>query len=263
MAGSEPLLLEVRGLSRLFGGGRDWLLRPRPVVRAVDDVSFSIARGRTLGLVGGSGSGKSTVARMVVGLLAPSSGRIRIAGEELATLGTEGRRKLQLVFQDPVGSLNPRKRVASIIEGSLEALTSLSRDARVSRRRELMDMVGLGPQLVERFPHDLSGGQAQRVAIARALAAGPELLVLDEPVSALDVSIQAQVLQVLRELQERLQLAYLFIGHDLAVVETLADEVAVMHRGRIVEAGPTTRVFHQPQHAYTRELIQAVPSPAV
>jgi ABC-type glutathione transport system ATPase component len=263
---AEPTLpmLVTEKLTRTFGGGRRWYGARKPTVRAVDEVSFALEGGRTLGIVGESGSGKSTVARMLVGLLAPSSGSIRIDGREIAGASGRGRRQLrrtvQLVFQDPMGSLNPRRRVRQIIEGPLEALGGLARAQRRLRVAELMDLVGLRAEFGERYPHEFSGGQCQRIAIARALAAEPRLLVLDEPVSALDVSVQAQVLKLLKELQQRFGLTYVFISHDLAVVEAMADEIIVMRQGKVVETAPREQLFRAPEHAYTRELLAAVPA---
>jgi len=258
-------ILEAEHLVRRFGGGRRWTGARRPEVVAVDDVSLAVRPGTTLGIVGESGSGKSTVARMLTGLLPPTSGRILVEGRALGG-GTAAERRrfhrtVQLVFQDPASALNPRKTVRRILSGPLEALTDLDRDGRRRRVDELMDLVGLRPEFAERYPHEFSGGQAQRIAIARALAVEPPLVVLDEAVSALDVSIQAQVLALLKDLQGRLGLAYVFIGHDLAVVEAMADEVLVMQRGRVVERGGHADIFRHPQHPYTRELLAAVPVP--
>jgi peptide/nickel transport system ATP-binding protein len=258
-------ILAAEHLVRRFGGGRRWTGARRPELVAVDDVSLAVPAGTTLGIVGESGSGKSTVARMLTGLLPPTSGRILVEGRPVGARTAAERRRfhrtVQLVFQDPVSALNPRKTVRRILSGPLETLTDLDRDARRRRVDELMDLVGLRSEFAERYPHEFSGGQAQRIAIARALAVEPPLVVLDEAVSALDVSIQAQVLALLRDLQDRLDLAYVFISHDLAVVEAMADEVLVMQHGRVVEAGDHARIFRAPEHAYTRELLAAVPVP--
>ncbi len=257
------VLVAADALVRLFGGGRTWLGRRVPVVRAVDGVSFWVRHGETLGVVGESGSGKSTLARMLVGLLAPSAGHLSVAGRPVRGLaGVEAvrfHRAVQMVFQDPVSSLNPRKTVRQILEGPVQVLLGAGRAERRDRVARILDLVGLRPEFLERYPHEFSGGQAQRIGLARALVVEPELLVLDEPVSALDVSIQAQVLTLLRDLQTRLGLTYVFISHDLAVIEALCDRVLVMRDGRVVETGPCRTVFRAPQHAYTRSLMAAVP----
>jgi peptide/nickel transport system ATP-binding protein len=249
-------LLEVDGLVKEFparGGA----------IRAVDDVSFSIAADETLGLVGESGSGKSTIARLVVRLLEPTSGAIRIQGADIAHVSRRAlrslRRRVQIVFQDPYSSLDPRMTVRAIVA---EPLHIAGRSRECDRRvPEVLSLVGLGRQHGSRYPHELSGGQRQRVGIARALVVEPELLVLDEPVTALDSSIQAQILNLLVRLQHELGLAYLFIGHDLAVVRHVADRVAVMHLGRIVETARTDELFASPAHPYTRALLSASPVP--
>jgi len=250
-------LLEVRGLQKYFAvrGG---------LVRAVEDVSFELERGATLGLVGESGCGKTTTARCLVGLERPSAGSIRLAGTELGGLsGREWfplRRRIQFVFQDPLAALDPRQRMGAAIA---EPLAIHSRGKPAERRRrvlELLEAVGLSEAHAGRFAHELSGGQRQRVGIARALALEPEILVLDEPLSALDVSVQAQIVQLFAELGRRYSLAYLLISHDLALVRELCAEVAVMYLGRIVERGPCERVFAAPAHPYTCALRAAVPS---
>jgi ABC-type glutathione transport system ATPase component len=261
---AEPII-EALDLVRVFGGGRTWYGAKKPELRAVDGVSLSVMPGTTLGIVGESGCGKSTLARMLTGLIAPTSGTIRLDGRPIARLKGAARQRfhqtVQLVFQDPISSLNPRKTVRQILEGPLEALTDLDRWARRERVAALMDEVGLRPEFTDRYPHEFSGGQAQRIGIARALAVEPRLLVLDEPVSALDVSVQAQVLKLFRDLQQRRGLTYLFISHDLAVVEALASEVMVMLEGKVAEAGPRDQVFRTPRHDYTRTLLAAVPVP--
>ncbi len=265
MADSGDILLEARDLRRVFGGGRNWHGGRKPRVVAVDGVSVEVTRGRTLGIVGESGCGKSTLARMLVGLLAPTAGTITLEGRPVRDLKgaekTRFHRAVQLVFQDPLSSLNPRKTVRQILEGPLEALLDIDRAARRERVDELMRLVSLRPEFVDRYPHEFSGGQCQRIGIARALAVEPRLVVLDEPVSALDVSVQAQVLRLLRDLQARLGLTYVFISHDLAVIEALCDRVLVMYRGRVVEDAPRERLFTQPAHDYTRALLAAVPIP--
>jgi len=256
--GAVPL--EVVGVVREYGGGRSLLRRRAAPHRAVDGVSLRLQQGATLGIVGESGCGKSTLARMVVGLLPPTDGRILVDNrpiEQYERLALH--RKVQMVFQDPLGSLNPRKTVRQILEVPLRSLRGMDAAGRRARVQELMHLVSLRPEFADRYPHEFSGGQCQRIGIARALAAEPEVIVLDEPVSALDVSVQAQVLKLLQELQARLGVAYLFISHDLAVVEAIAGTVAVMQAGRIVERGDAAQIFCSPQHAYTRELIGAIP----
>lgn len=259
----ESPVLAVCNLRRHFGGQQSLLGRRTKTVEAVKDVSFSVAQGRALGIVGESGCGKSTVARMLVGLLAPTAGSIELDGVAVETLSRNARRdfyrKVQLVFQDPLSSLNPRKTIREILETPLRSLTELSARERSARISELMQLVGLRSEFLARYPHEFSGGQAQRIAIARALAARPKLLVLDEPVSALDVSVQAQVLALLKDLQQQLQLTYIFISHDLAVVEYLCDEILVMYFGEIVERGPREEVFSRPQNDYTRLLLSSIP----
>ncbi|MET0627451.1 MAG: ATP-binding cassette domain-containing protein [Acidimicrobiia bacterium] len=253
-ARSEPLLV-VDGVVKEFGE------RGGTTVRAVDGVSFAVGRGETLGLVGQSGSGKSTVARLVLRLLDPDAGSISFDGQDLGRMRRRElrrvRRRLQIVFQDPASSLDPRMSVRSIVGEPLRIARTGDIGPRVSA---LLWLVGLGDEYAGRYAHELSGGQRQRVAIARALALDPELVVLDEPVSALDSSIQAQILNLLTELQARLGLSYLFIGHDLAVVRHVADRVAVMHEGHIVETAPTETLFEHPEHPYTQALIAAATS---
>jgi ABC-type glutathione transport system ATPase component len=249
-------LLDIRDLHCEFA-------TPAGRLRAVDGVSLSIAPGETLGLVGESGSGKSTLARTVVGLLDPTRGSVRLDGLDVCARGLAARleraRCVQMVFQDPFGSLNPRLKIERIIREPLEVNGIGDDRSRRARASELLAKVGLSSDTGTRYPHELSGGQRQRVAVARALTLNPKLVVCDEAVSALDVSIQAQVLNLFRDLQAELGLAYLFISHDLRVVQHVADRVAVMHHGRIVEIGPAAEVIGKPTHPYTRELIAAVP----
>ena len=230
----------------------------------MNDVSFTLARGETLGLVGESGSGKSTTARLVLRLLDPSSGCIRFDGTDITALSgaklRRFRRRMQIVFQDPYASLDPRQTVGAIIGEPLRLHRPGSAAAHRARVTELLSLVGLSEAQAKRYPHEFSGGQRQRIGIARALAAEPELIICDEPVSALDVSIQAQVLNLLRDLQERLGLAYLFITHDLAVVRHVAHRVAVMRQGRIVELAPTEALFAAPADPYTSSLVAAMPA---
>jgi oligopeptide/dipeptide ABC transporter ATP-binding protein len=234
-------------------------------VKAVDGLSFDVARGRTLGLVGESGCGKSTTGYAVLQLIRPTAGRVLYAGADLCKL--EGRelrlmrRKLQIIFQDAHASLNPRMPIGDLIGEALDIHGLARGPARTPRIRELLDLVGLADHLIERYPHELSGGQAQRVAICRALAVEPELIICDEAVSALDVSIQAQIVNLLQDLQERLGLAYIFISHDLSIVRHVSDQVAVMYLGKIVEMAPKEQIYTAPAHPYTKALMSAVPVP--
>jgi len=255
-----PMVLETRGLAKTYAE-RGWF-GPAREVRAAQDVNLQLRRGQTLGIVGESGSGKSTVARCIVRLIDPSAGEVRIAGTDIATLGARAlrplRRKVQIVFQDPYRSLNPRRTVGeAIIEGPLNYGTP--RAEALERARRLLDLVRMDASALERYPHQFSGGQRQRICIARALAMEPELLVADEAVSALDVSVQAQVLQLLEEIRTRLDLAMLFITHDLRVAAQVCDQVAVMSKGRVVEYGPAEEIFLRPQHEYTQALFEAAP----
>ncbi|HEU5178169.1 MAG TPA: ABC transporter ATP-binding protein, partial [Burkholderiales bacterium] len=255
-----PLVLKTRGLSKTYAGG-GWLGR-RPGVRAADDVNLELRKGQTLGIVGESGSGKSTVARCIVRLLKPSAGEIRLGDTDLASMPARAlrplRRRVQIVFQDPYRSLNPRRSVGeALVEGPLNY--GVPRAQALERARRLLTLVRLDPEILDRYPHQFSGGQRQRICIARALAVEPDVLVADEAVSALDVSVQAQVLALLAEIRTRLSLAMLFITHDLRVAAQVCDHVAVMQRGRIVEYGPAREVFLAPRHEYTRLLFAAAP----
>jgi ABC-type oligopeptide transport system ATPase subunit len=256
-------LLEVRHLVKHFVRRRRF--GQRWPIRAVDDVSFSIDEGETLGLVGESGSGKTTTARCILRLVEPTSGEVLLRGENVLTFSRArmrlARREMQIVFQDPYSSLNPRMRVGTIVEEPLVIHRLGSRLERRQRIDELFALVGLDPALRSRFPHEFSGGQRQRVGIARALALGPSLLIADEPVSSLDASIQAQVINLLMDLRARLRLTCLFIAHDLRLVGHISDRVAVMYFGRIVETGRTGDVFSGPRHPYTQALLSAIPVP--
>ncbi len=257
-------LLEIRDLAVHFPRPRRWR-EPPAVVRAVDGVDLDLRRGESLGLVGESGSGKSTIARTLVGLQRATAGSIRLDGSELTGLDARGwfpfRRRVQMVFQDPYGSLDPRQTVLSILTEPMEIHALRKPRERRLHALELLEAVGLNPHYANRYPHEFSGGQRQRIAIARALTVHPELVICDEPVSALDVSVQAQVLNLLRELQERYDIAYLFISHDLAVVRSLCQRVSVLYLGRVVESAPRDEIFEAPRHPYTQALIAAVPDP--
>ena len=259
----EPLLV-VEQLAKDFRSS-GW--RAGRVVRAVDDVSFVVRQGETFGLVGESGSGKSTVARLVLRLLEPTSGRVEFDGQDITALPASAmrplRREMQIVFQDPFASLNRRKTVEQIISAPMAINGERNAARRLARVHELLELVGLSAQYTRRYPHEMSGGQCQRVSIARALALRPRLLVLDEAVSSLDVSVRSQILNLLRELQDRLGLTYLFISHDLSVIRYMSTTVGVMQAGRIVESGPVREVFENPQHEYTQQLKLAVPMPEV
>jgi oligopeptide/dipeptide ABC transporter ATP-binding protein len=262
---SEPLL-DVRNLVKHFPIGGGMFTKPVGVVRAIDGVSFSIRRGETLGLVGESGCGKTTTGRCILHLERPTSGSVVFEGIDMVTLDAAAlravRRRIQVIFQDPYSSLNPRMTIAQILAEPLK-VHGIRRDKgeRELRVRELLTQVGLLPQHGKRYPHQLSGGQRQRVGIARALAMEPALIVCDEPVSALDVSIQAQIINLLEELQARLGLTYLFIAHDLSVVRHISDRVAVMYLGKIVELADRKAIYEEPLHPYTRALLSAVPIP--
>ena len=256
-------LVEVQHLVKHFdrGGG---LLRAKTVVKAVDDVSFSIEEGETFALVGESGSGKSTTGRCMLRLIEPTSGQVRFRGEDVLAFDRSrmraARRDMQMVFQDPYSSLNPRMRARDIVEEPLVIHRIGTRPERRDRVAELFRLVGLDPAHLERYPHEFSGGQRQRIGLARALALEPSFIIADEPVSALDVSIQAQVINLLLDLQERLKLTYLFIAHDLRLVRHICTRVAVMYLGRIVETGTTELLFANPQHPYTQALLSAIPA---
>jgi len=252
--------VRTEGMACAFPIGKRLFGPPRGVLQAVHPTDLEVRRGETLGIVGESGCGKSTLARMLVGLQPPSAGRIEIEGAALnrADPAAFGRR-IQYVFQDPVSSLNPRKTIRQILEVPLIRLHGMGRAAREARIAEIFAAVNLRPEFLSRYPHEFSGGQAQRIGIARALAAAARILILDEPVSALDVSVQAQVLNLLAELKAEFGLTYLFISHDLAVVEAVSDRIAVLYFGAVVEEGPAERVFSTPRHPYTQLLAESAP----
>ena len=259
-----PPLVEVSHLVKQFT--RDaGLFRKATPVAAVDDVSFTVEEGETFGLVGESGSGKTTTGRCILRLTEPTSGKVRFKGEDVLAFSPSrlraARREMQIVFQDPYSSLNPRMRVGSIVEEPLIIHKIGNRQERAARVAELFDLVGLDPSQLARYPHQFSGGQRQRLGLARALALNPSLIIADEPVSALDVSVQAQVINLLMDLQQRLKLTYLFIAHDLRLVRHICSRVAVMYLGRIVEMGETGSIFAAPAHPYTQALLSAIPVP--
>jgi oligopeptide transport system ATP-binding protein len=258
-------LVEVENLKVYFPIRAGIFKNVQGTVKAVDDISFEVRRGETLGLVGESGCGKSTTGRAMIRLREPTAGSVKFDGVDLTSLKSNAlrrlRRRMQIIFQDPYGSLDPRMTVGSIISEPLETHNLAKGDGKRERVAELLKMVGLDPSYVNRYPHEFSGGQRQRIGVARALAVEPEFIVCDEPISALDVSIQAQVLNLLTDLRDRLGLTYLFIAHDLSVVKHISDRVAVMYLGKIVEIGPPDTIYAAPGHPYTRALLSAVPVP--
>lgn len=258
-------LVEVRNLTKHFPVGAGLLGVGREAVKAVDDVSFSIRRGETFGLVGESGCGKSTTGRCILRLIEPTSGSVRFDGQDLLTLSSDDlrrlRRDIQIIFQDPYSSLNPRMTVGRIVEEPLIIHRIGDRRGRRNRVAELLRLVGLEPEHADRYPHEFSGGQRQRIGIARALALNPRFIVCDEPVSALDVSVQAQVVNLLQDLQQQLGLTYLFISHGLSVVEHISTRVGIMYLGKLVEVASSEEIFHNALHPYTRALLSAIPIP--
>jgi peptide/nickel transport system ATP-binding protein len=264
---ADTPMLELRDAARYFDVSRPLLQRVvagegKRLLRAVDGVSLAVPKGRTLSLVGESGCGKSTVARLAVGLYRPSAGQVMFGGRDLAEAraASDQRRRMQMIFQDPYASLNPRWRVGDIIAEPIRAFGLLpNRAAQEARVAELLTQVGLSPLDGHKFPHEFSGGQRQRISIARALSSNPEFLVCDEPTSALDVSVQAQILNLMKELQSRMGLTYLFISHNLAVVRQVSDQIGVMYLGRIAELAPAESLFRRPRHPYTRALMEAIP----
>lgn len=259
----DTILLEVSNLVKTFSITKGFIFdRQIAELRAVNDINFTIQAGRTFGLVGESGCGKTTTGKMIMRLLEPTAGSICYQDQDIFALGKQEllwfRQQVQMVFQDPYSSLNPRKTVAEIIAAPMRITDAYQKKALHDRVNELLDYVGLDPNYANRYPHQFSGGQRQRIGIARALAVDPKLIVLDEPVSALDVSIQAQIINLLKDLQAKLQLSYIFISHDLNVVEYLSDQVAVMYLGKIVEQASSDDLFSHPRHPYTRALLSAV-----
>lgn len=265
MPNTNQALLEVSDLRVYFPIYGGLLRRVVDYVRAVDGVSFTVRAGTTVGLVGESGSGKSTIGKAIVKLVKTTAGQIRYRGENITAISSKAflpfRKKIQMIFQDPFNSLNPRMTVTAILSEPLEIhFPQQSKQERRDRAAELLKRVGLQPEHLDRYPHEFSGGQRQRIGIARALAVEPEFIICDEPVSALDVSVQAQIINLLQDLQEELGLTYLFIAHDLAVVEHISDEVLVMTEGKIVEQAPADEIYRNPQHDYTKRLLSAIPT---
>jgi oligopeptide/dipeptide ABC transporter ATP-binding protein len=258
MAG-EPLV-QIKGLTKLYPMDSGWLGKRRSWLSALEDVDLTVKRGEILALVGESGSGKSTMARLLIKLIEPTRGEVLYEGKNIFTMSRPEvrrlRRKVQIVFQDPYSSLNPRHTVRQIVS---EGINGLATPARSSRTAELLELVGLSPNIIDRYPHEFSGGQRQRICIARALAVNPEFLILDEPVSALDVSVQSKILNLLSDLRDTLQLTYVLISHDLGVVKHVADRVAVLYLGHLVEVAPKSVMFSNPRHPYTQALLSAVP----
>jgi oligopeptide transport system ATP-binding protein len=266
MADTGETLLDVKNLVMHFPLTQGIIIQRKVgAVQAVDDISFSVRRGETLGLVGESGCGKSTTGRAILQLYKPTSGNVVFNGRDLTKLDSgemrKMRRYLQMIFQDPYASLNPRMTVGSIIAEPMQIHNLVSRDQRTRRVQELLETVGLNPYFANRYPHEFSGGQRQRIGVARALAASPDFIVCDEPVSALDVSIQAQIVNLLEDLQEQFNLTYLFIAHDLSVVKHISDRIAVMYLGKIVELAERDSLYADPLHPYTKALLSAVPIP--
>ena len=256
---AEPLV-EITGLSKLYPVDAGWLGKSRSWLSALEDVDLTVTRGEILALVGESGSGKSTLARLLIKLIEPTRGQVRYEGQNIFAMSRAQvrrlRRKVQIVFQDPYSSLNPRHDVSQIVG---EGISGLDPPARRRRIKELLELVGLSPNVIDRYPHEFSGGQRQRICIARALAVKPEFLILDEPVSALDVSVQSKILNLLADLRDALHLTYVLISHDLGVVRHVADRVAVLYLGHLVEVAPKHQLFSNPRHPYTQALLSAVP----
>ncbi len=257
-------MIQVKDLKKYYSLPKSLFSKENPFVRAVDGVSFSVERGKTLGLVGESGSGKTTVGRVMLNLVPPTSGEVFVEGEDIFKMSSEKigsiRKKLQIIFQDPYASLNPRMTVENIVSEGMTIHHMYDRTVRREKVKELLNIVGLQESHINRYPHEFSGGQRQRIGIARAISLNPEFIVCDEPVSALDVSIQAQIINLMMDLQEKMKMAYLFISHDLAVVKQISHDVAVMYSGRIVEHASKEEIFRNPLHPYTKGLLDAIPS---
>lgn len=260
---SNSNLLEVKQLKKHFSAGASFLGKPNPSVRAVDGISFALKQGETLGLVGESGCGKSTAARAILRLVEPTSGEVFYQGKNLAALSQKEmqalRQEMQIIFQDPNASLNPRRRIESILEEPFKIHNIADKNERKDRVAELLKKVGLAPEHGNRFPHEFSGGQLQRIGIARAIALSPRLIVADEPVSSLDVSIRAQVINLMQDLKENMNISYLFISHDMAIVEHFCDRVAVVYLGKIVEMATSEKLYTDPSHPYTEALLSVIP----
>jgi len=260
---SEEIILEAKNIQKYFPIKKGLLRRTVGQVRAVEDITLSVRRGETLGLVGESGCGKSTLGRTLIRLYEPSSGSLKFRGKDFLSLRGEelrqSRRHIQMIFQDPFASLDPRMTVGQILQQPFVVHHLLNKVERNNRIKELLTLVGLSPTVINRYPHEFSGGQRQRISIARAIALEPDLIICDEPVSALDVSIQAQILNLLKDLQEKLKLTYLFISHDLSVIEHVCDRIAVMYLGKIVELSDRDELFANPKHPYTQALIGSIP----
>lgn len=267
MAEHKKVLLELKGVKKEFVTARTWSGKPLKVVHAVDSIDLSVFQEETLGVVGESGCGKSTLGRSILRLINPTAGQILYHGEDIIGFSKEEmrqmRRNMQLIFQDPYASLNPRMTVLELIKAPLDAFRIGSGEERNRKVREIMELVGMPENMMNRYPHEFSGGQRQRIVIARALVLDPEFVVCDEPVSALDVSVRAQVLNLIQDLQKKKKLTYLFISHDLSVVKYISDRIAVMYLGRIVEIADKDTLYSSPQHPYTKALLSAIPIPDV
>ena len=267
MSEDKKVLLEVQKVKKEFVTSKSLTGKPLKIVHAVDSVDLTIYEGETIGVVGESGCGKSTLGRCILQLIRPTAGNVLYRGEDITKLNKEQmrqmRRKMQLIFQDPYASLNPRMTVLELIMAPLEAFGIGTMEERVQRVKEIMDLVGMPENMMNRYPHEFSGGQRQRIVIARALVLNPEFVVCDEPVSALDVSVRAQVLNLIQELKKKKHLTYMFISHDLSVVKYISDRIAVMYLGRIVEIAEKNELYNNPQHPYTKALLSAIPIPDV